>query len=213
MARHIPDSHRCDLLPSGSAWSRCVFLSLLAVASLHYPHCSLNLVLSHSTYGVDLCGSNETLLALLGFIVIQVMRWPWTGCHPSSLIQVICILRLRSQLGHLSAPLASPTLAVPLPVPHFSGYLFFRCYLYQDKNLTNLAYQPDVLRLWCDSVQNSSYVFTHKHNQWTRRQWREYATHHGDCKTLRSQPIGRSLTKQVPIPHGNALVLFWFEQS
>lgn len=132
------------------------------MASLHYLHGSFSLVLSHSTYGADSCGSNEASLALLGFIVIQVMRWPQRDFHHSSLMQVICILRLRS---HLSAPLASLTLAVPLPAPYFSGYLFFCCYLYQDKNFTNLAYQPDVLsRLWCDSVQNSSYVFTHKHS-------------------------------------------------
>lgn len=108
------------------------------------------------------------------------------------------------------APLASLTLTVPPPIPHFSGYLFFCCYPYQEKNLTNLAYQADVLsRLRCDLVQNSSSVFTRKHSQWTRRQWKVYTMYHGDRKTLRSRQIGRSLTKQVPIPYQNALFFFF----
>lgn len=121
VARHMPDGHRCDLLPSGSAWSRPAFLCLVSVASLHFPHGIFNLVLSHSTYGADLCGSNETLLTLLGFIVIQVMRWGGLGqtVTSSSSFQVIFTLRLRSQLGHLSCTTCKADTRCPTPHPSF----------------------------------------------------------------------------------------------
>lgn len=180
--------------------SRC----LLAPSAWHFQSCVISF---------HVCGSNETSLPLLGFTVIQVMRWggPGQTVTSSSSTQVIFISRLRSQLGHPSCTTCKPDTHCPTPLPSFF-WLFFCCYPYQGKNLTNLAYPSDVRsRLRCDSVENSCSVFTYKHSQWTRRQRKGYMVHHGDCKTLRSQQIERSLT-ELPIPHSNALFLFWFEQ-
>lgn len=102
------------------------------------------------------------------------MRWPGTDCH-----------QFKSDPGYLHLEVEEP--AGPSVLHHSQAWhslshspspiflaIYFSCYPYQEKNLTNLAYQPDVLsRLRCDSVQNSSYVFTYKHSQWTVKRVRD----------------------------------------
>lgn len=102
------------------------------------------------------------------------LRWLRTDCH-----------QFRSDPGYLHLEVEEP--AGPSVLHHSQAWdslshspsliflpIYFSHYPYQEKNLTNLAYQSDVLsKLWCDSAQSSSYVFTYKHSQWTRRQWKE----------------------------------------
>lgn len=144
------------------------------------------------------------------------MRWPGTECHQYKFNPDYLHLELRNQLGHpFYTNYKSDTHCLTPCASYF--WLFFCCYPYQEKNLTNLAYQPDALsRLWCDSVQDSSYVFTYQHSWWTRRQRKEHVMHHGDCKTLEESTdwkvphkAGLHLPPKWPVPFLIGEVLHW----
>ena len=123
-------------------------LALSSSASFLLPHCIFSLVLSHSTYGADLCGSNEALLTLLGFIVIQVMRWDGPGqtVTSSNPIQAIFILRSSSQLDHLSCTTCKPDTRCPTPLPSIFWLSIFLLLPLSREELNQLG-----IPAWCAS--------------------------------------------------------------
>lgn len=97
-----------------------------------------------------------------GFRVWEEMAWD--RLSSSSPMQALCTPRLRSGLGQLPCSTYKSNTHSHSPCPSFL-WVFCCCHPAPEKNLTTLA-SDGLSRVWCDSVQSSSDVYTSTVRGW-----------------------------------------------